>query len=455
MLAPSVSMRALLTTCLLLAARALPRGAALDIDTTSKSSLLNAAFTFSHGMMTYYNGNISGETPGMFVSPYYWWEAGAAWDTLLSYWFITGDTTYNDQVKSSLLYQVGSDDNYQPANQTTSEGNDDQEFWAFAVMTAAERNFTNPDSSDPQWLELAVTVYDELAGRWDTASCGGGLRWQIFEYNNGYDYKNTISNAGFFLLGSRLARYSSNDTYVEWAERTWDWMEEVGLLNTDYYYFYDGADVSENCTDIKAYQWSYNAACFLAGSAYLYNYTESEVWYNRTQNILDGLHVFFNSTSGIMYEVACENALSCDTDQKSFKAYLARYMGLTAVLAPFTYDTIMEHLTKTAAGLATSCTGGTDGVTCGMNWMVGYWDGEWGLGEEMGALEVVQNLMIGDVPAPYTATTGGSSTNGSDSSSDDDDSDDGVITTGDRAGAGIVTSVALILMLLFSGWMVV
>jgi mannan endo-1,6-alpha-mannosidase len=73
-----------------------------------------------------------------------------------------------------------------------------------AAMTAAELNFQNPPKDKPQWLALAQAVFNTQASRWDTTSCGGGLKWQIFTFNNGYNYKNSISNGCFFNLGSRL-----------------------------------------------------------------------------------------------------------------------------------------------------------------------------------------------------------------------------------------------------------
>jgi hypothetical protein len=41
-----------------------------------------------------------------------------------------------------------------PANQSKSLGNDDQGFWGMTAMTAAEYNFPNPSSDEPQWLAL-------------------------------------------------------------------------------------------------------------------------------------------------------------------------------------------------------------------------------------------------------------------------------------------------------------
>lgn len=91
-----------------------------------------------------------------------------------------------------------------PPNQTKDEGNDDQVFWGFSCMTAAEYKFPNPPDDEPQWLALAQGVWNSQQLRWNAQTCGGGLNWQIFQFNNGYDYKNSPSNAGFLNLGARL-----------------------------------------------------------------------------------------------------------------------------------------------------------------------------------------------------------------------------------------------------------
>jgi len=96
----------------------------------------------------------------------------------------TGDTTYNDEVSQAISFQAGPNGDFMPANQTKDEGNDDQVFWAFAAMTAAELGFPNP-TSGPSWLSMAQAVFNEQIARWDTSTCGGGLRWQIFAFNGG------------------------------------------------------------------------------------------------------------------------------------------------------------------------------------------------------------------------------------------------------------------------------
>jgi mannan endo-1,6-alpha-mannosidase len=158
-----------------------------------------------------------------------------------------------------------------PTNQTKTEGNDDQGFWGMTAMTAAEVNYPNPPSDQPQWLALAQAVFNDMVGRWDTSTCEGGLRWQIFTFNTGYDYKNSIANGCLFNIAARLARYTGNSSYADWAEKTWDWVEGVGLMSDDYS-VYDGTSDTTNCTSIDKLQFSYNQGIYLFGAAMMYNY---------------------------------------------------------------------------------------------------------------------------------------------------------------------------------------
>ena len=222
-------------------------------------------------MLQYYTGYKPGDVPGNLPTPYYWWEAGAMFGALVEYWYYTGDSQWNDITTQALLHQTGTAKNLMPANQSRTLGNDDQAFWALSVMSAAEVRYPNPQDNEPQWLELAQAVFNTQVPRWDEKTCGGGLKWQVFSFNVGYNYKNTVSNGCFFNLASRLAVYTGNESYAEWAEHVWDWMFDVGLAGPDYQFF-DGTDDLHNCTDVNRVQWSYNAGAMLLGAANMYHF---------------------------------------------------------------------------------------------------------------------------------------------------------------------------------------
>jgi mannan endo-1,6-alpha-mannosidase len=236
----------------------------------SPESIKAAASTAAYEMVSYYYGNTTAGIPGLLGDPYYWWEAGAMFSALIDYWYYTGSTEYNAITTQAMLHQRGAHFDYEPENQTKSLGNDDQAFWGMAAMTAAEVGYPDPPDDQPGWLALAQAVFNRQAARWDNETCGGGFRWQIFAFNNGYDYKNSITQGSFFNIASRLYAYTGNETYAEWATKTYKWSMDVGLISSAYQVF-DGTDSAINCTDLNHIQWSYNTGVYMLGAAMMFN----------------------------------------------------------------------------------------------------------------------------------------------------------------------------------------
>ncbi|OTB18886.1 glycoside hydrolase family 76 protein [Daldinia sp. EC12] len=423
---------------------------ALQVDWSSDDSVKDAASTVAFGLLKYYTGNNTGDTPGNLPDPYFWWEAGAMFGTLVDYWFYTGDKTYNDVTMQALQHQAGEDRDYMPQNQTRSLGNDDQGFWAMSAMSAAENNFPNPPEDQPQWLALVQAVFNEYVTRWDTDTCGGGLRWQVFTFNKGYNYKNSISNGCFFNIASRLARYTGNQTYADWAEKVWDWMKDVEFIDDDFN-VYDGAGVEQGCTDTNKAQWTYNAGIFLQGAAMMYNFTEQDVWKQRVEGLVKRTNEYFFD-DGIVVERPCEGFNSCDYDQQSFKGYLMRWMASASQMAPFTFDTLMPLVKSCAGAAALQCSGspsadlykGPAGTACGFKWTSKEnFDGLAGVGEQMSALSAIQYTLVKKQSvAPVTATTGGTSKGDPDAGRPMEAYMPSLppISTGEKVAAGFVTS---------------
>jgi mannan endo-1,6-alpha-mannosidase len=371
-------------------------------------SIKNATSTVANGLMKWYTGNVT-DTPSTIAvlpRPYYWWEAGAMWGAMIDYWHYTNDSTYNNVTSQALLSQVGPNNDYMVPARQNEEGNDDQGFWGFATMSAAEKGYTPTPSGTPSWLQLTINLWNTQAARWDLSSCGGGLKWQIFPSNGGYDYKNSVSNGAFFQLSARLARYTGNSTYLDWATKTWDWTKAIGFID-DNYNVYDGSDDRKNCSEVNKIQWSYSLGIYMYGAAVMYNYTNgSAIWAERTQGFLNASAMFFSpydNATNVMYEAACEDVNTCNYDQWSFKAYLSRFMWATTQLANFTYPAVSTLLTTSAKAAAGACSGGVDGQQCGAKWYVGGFDGNLGPGEQLSALEVMQGLLVNGTQPPITS----------------------------------------------------
>jgi len=303
------------------------------------------------------------------------------------------------------LAQVGPDKDFMLPTHFGQEGNDDQAMWGFSVMAAAERNFPQPDPNQPSWLQLSTNLWNSLASRWNTTACGGGLLWQIFASNpNGLDYKNTVSNGGLFQISARLARATGNQTYVQWAEKVWDWTQAVGLITSDFH-VQDGAHSRHNCTDVNPISFSYTAGIYMYGAAVMADHTGDPKWANRAERLLQAASSYFfggpsDNAANVMWESACEGVDRCNTDMRSFKAYMSRFMYASTLFVPSLKPKVDTLLQTSARAAAKSCTGGSAGTSCGHKWYTGGFDGQTGLGEEMCALETIQGLLIGQSSPP-------------------------------------------------------
>jgi mannan endo-1,6-alpha-mannosidase len=435
--------------------------------TGSADEIRQSARTLAYDLMLFYKGNQTGEIPGILPGPptehkgdYYWWEGGAMMGTYIDYWFLTGDKSYNHVIEEGMLHQTGPNADYMPPNHTASLGNDDQGFWGMSAMLAAENKFPNPPEGKPHWLALAQGVFHTQASpeRHDN-TCNGGLRWQVPPTNAGYNYKNTIANACFFNLGARLARYTTNASYAEWADKTFNWLWNVQYIDHETWAVYDGGHVEHNCTDINRAQFSYNAGLLLQGAAFMFNYTNgSTIWQDRIDNLLKGMiRDFF--PDDVAFELPCERRRGCTPDMLTFKGYVHRWLSVATKLAPHTAEIILPLLRKSAEAAAKQCTGGATGRVCGFYWSGGVFvdpavDHTSGAGEAMNVLAAVSSLLIDQAPAPATNATGiskGDINAGSRSRGASEPLEP--ITTADRAGAGILTMLILAGFIGTWGWM--
>lgn len=149
---------------------------------------------------------------------------------------------------------------------------------------------------------------------------------------------------------------------------------------------------------------------------------------------------------------------------KSFKGYLHRWLASAAQLAPFVSDQITATLKNSTVAAVQSCVDGVDNghgvsrATCGFRWTTGEYDGDTGAGQQMNVLGALTSLLIDMEPqkvgGPVTNSTGGTSQGNPDAGGVPSflkpASPPGI---GDKAGAGALTAVLLISMVLTLAWM--
>lgn len=148
-----------------------------------------------------------------------------------------------------------------------------------------------------------------------------------------------------------------------------------------------------------------------------------------------------------MYE-PCEAAGKCNVDQRSFKAYLTRWLAATAELVPYTHDNIMREIRTSAIAAAKTCTAGNSGTQCGLRWTLEANDGSLGVGEQMAAMEIFQSNLVDKAPGWVSSVKGtGSSAGNPDAGNGARTANEKLtitITTGDRIGAGILTALVVL-----------
>ncbi|KAL4866109.1 hypothetical protein BDV12DRAFT_210712 [Aspergillus spectabilis] len=432
---------------------------ALNLNIDDQGSIRNTARTVAYNLMSTYHGNETGQIPGKL--PDTWWEGGAMFMTLIQYWYWTGDTTYNEVTSQGMLWQKGDKNNFFPRNDSTYLGNDDQIFWALAAITAAELNFPEEDDQ-PSWVSLAQAVFNMQVLRWDMSTCGGGMRWQIWPYQAGYTTKNAISNGGLFQLAARLGRYTNNETYIQWAEKIWDWSATTPLLRTSDWSIADTTSMATNCQDHGDQQWTYNYGTYLSGAAYMYNLTNGAP---KWKTGIDGLlattwRTFFPhyTSNQAMSEIWCEQTMTCDRNQDLFKGFLSSWLTFLTTLAPYTVDTVIPRIQQSAISAARQCSGGESGTKCGRRWYQETWDGTFSMESDMSALSVISSSMVGfkQGARPLTAGTGGTSKSNPNAGIEDNLVPNVMraIVLGDRVGASIATLVFVSLWLSGFAWMV-
>ncbi|KAI3324859.1 glycoside hydrolase family 76 protein [Xylariaceae sp. AK1471] len=390
-------------------------GAALQLNANNVDSVKTAASQVAKGLYVFHN---EAATTGQFnqPQPWFWWLSGSGWTGLMDYTVYTNDTTYKADLLSALAKNVGPNFDFVPPEQSGWEANDDQAYWVYNALTAMEYNFDVLPGA-PSWDTIATNAFNLFVSRWnaDNETCNGGLKWQYNPKANGWTYKNAVTNGAFFQTAARLARYTGDKKFADWATKIWDWSTGVGLVSADYH-VYDGTsdDKDANCSQVNHDEWSYNIATYLHGAAHMYNLTDDPVWEERVHGFVKtAAATFFTPAStGVMFEQKCEPSHACTTDQTSFKASLSRWLGKTAVLVPSVKATVMTLLGNSAQGAAQSCVGHGNS-TCGVSWSGNGFDGQSDFGVELSALETIQSLLVFEAP-PFAVASVPKTGNGQD-----------------------------------------
>ncbi|KAJ3416401.1 hydrolase 76 protein [Chytridiales sp. JEL 0842] len=212
-----------------------------------------------------------------------------------------------------------------PGSTIFGKWNDDILWWAMAALTATE--IFGPNAVvDPQglgavdgvgsktgrpWLEVAARTWNHALEQWDTTTCGGGIYWSrnrnAARLNQRF-YKSSITNAQAIEVAARLYEITKNQTYVEWADRLYDWMKKTVMLPD--YSVLDGVmgDDPNSCGPEKLERdlISYTPACMLVGLGQLFVSTKQQKYIDEAHQIFDfTMRQFVDPANNVIIEPVC------------------------------------------------------------------------------------------------------------------------------------------------------
>jgi predicted alpha-1,6-mannanase (GH76 family) len=234
-----------------------------------------------------------------------WWNAANALETTVDYAIRTGSNAYRDVVINTFTKNS--------AGHFLNDFYDDEGWWALAWIKAYDW------LGDPAYLAAAKTIFTDMTGGWDQ-TCGGGIWW-----NKPHAKKNAIANELFLSVAARLHLRTPGDggsgSYLDWAQRTWSWFEQSGLLNASNL-VNDGLTAA--CVNDGGVTWTYNQGVILGGLVALAQATGDASLTARAQAIANAAIAGLSDASGILHEPGEPNL---GVDGPQFKGIFVRNLA--------------------------------------------------------------------------------------------------------------------------------
>lgn len=217
-----------------------------------------------------------------------------------------GENAWNIVVNS---FDKGKYDNF-----LGEPGYDDELWWAHTWLRAYDT------SGDAAYLDMSKKIFADATKGWEPKVCGGGIWWQKRAV-----YKNAVTNELFLLVAAALHNHVPGDSgagsYLEWAQKAWQWFDQSGLINPANL-INDGLD--EACKNNGQTTWTYNQGVILGALVEMYQATGDKAFIARAEALADASTTKLVNENGVFRE-PCNGA--CDGDQVSFKGIYLRNLA--------------------------------------------------------------------------------------------------------------------------------
>ena len=241
-----------------------------------------------------------------------WWNSANAITAIADYSLRTGDAAYvkvlaNTFEKAQTKFPGFLNDYY-----------DDEGWWALGWIRAYD--VTHREA----YLEMAVSIFHDMAGGW-SEDCGGGIWW-----SKQRNYKNAIANELFLSVAASLAVRRPDGDGLGWAKREWAWFQASGMINADHL-VNDGLTAA--CRNNGRTTWTYNQGVLLGGLAALSKAKGDAGLLRTARFVADSAMQRLVDAKGVLRE-SCEP--SCGEDGTQFKGIFVRNL----VELPATAETV-------------------------------------------------------------------------------------------------------------------
>jgi predicted alpha-1,6-mannanase (GH76 family) len=195
-------------------------------------------------------------------------------------------------------------------------GTDDW-LWYIITNLKAYAKFNNKD-----YLDEAVKRFeDKVDPYWDD-TCKGGIWW-----DEKRGYKNAISNELYLYATTELYLLTHESSYLEKAQKEWDWFRESGLINK-LNLINNGLD---KCQNNNQECWTYNQGVILGGLVNLWRITKDTTYMQKAYELADGV---YNSKISNKDQLVSDNGIlleakqsSLNSDQQMFKGIYMHYLA--------------------------------------------------------------------------------------------------------------------------------
>jgi predicted alpha-1,6-mannanase (GH76 family) len=259
-----------------------------------------------------------------------WWNSANAITAVTDFMRATGKKKYTGVMKNTFAQaQITV-----PKEQVTVEGKemtgfpgflnkyyDDEGWWALAWIDVYDL------THDARYLEMAQSIFEDMAGGWD-ATCGGGIWW-----SKDKKYKNAIANELFLSVAAHLANRVKDAKYAEWVVKEWLWFRGSGMINDDHL-INDGLVIDKEtgaCRNNGKTVWTYNQGVVLGGLAEWSRSGRSAGAVEQAKAIADAALTHFADADGVLHE-PCEP--KCGADGIQFKGIFVRNLRDLNGVAP-------------------------------------------------------------------------------------------------------------------------